>query len=180
MDGVLITGYKLFKLDCSSREKTQFCIMGYAMRLVRAPSHCSSQLQSGIVGNLTKNYSSQQGPRAQWKNPWNILLLIYLIYLLIYWAQARAGAGFWIACGGTVASRHSPALYYSNSYLATQPCTHTLTTVWLPFGPHSRHVYLKCKKTYFIANSTPIVISTCLVFILGEIKNLIATNAHLL
>ena len=64
MDEVLITGYKLFKPDCSSREKTQFCTTGYAMRLVRPPSHCSSQLQSGIVGNLTKNLQQPAGTKG--------------------------------------------------------------------------------------------------------------------
>ena len=48
-----------------------------------------------------------------------------------------------IACRGALGSRHSRAVYYGNSYLATQPCTHTLTTVWLPVGPHFRQVYLK-------------------------------------
>ena len=144
--------FNFLKLDCSSREKTQFCITVCHAPFARAPSHCSSQLQSGIVCNLTKNYSSQQrqGPRAPQWNPWNISLL------LIYWAQARAGAGVWIACRAPVVSRHSrAALYYGNSYLTTLRLhSHTFTTVWLPFGPHFGHVYLKYKKKYFIAQCT--------------------------
>ena len=120
-------------------EKRLNFISGYAMRLVRAPSHCSSQLHSRIVGNLTKNYSSQPEQGPGW-NPWNIRLLLLLIYIelkpeleLVLGSRADQ---CWLR-------RHSPPLYYSNSYLATDPCTHTLTTVWLPFGPHFRHVYLK-------------------------------------
>ena len=115
-------------------EKRLNFISGYAMRLVRAPSHCSSQLHSRIVGNLTKNYSSQpeQGPR--W-NPWNIRLLLLL--LLIYWAQTRAGAGAWIACRPVLVAPAFPSALLLKLIFGHRPLhthiDHCLTAIWATF-----------------------------------------------